>query len=436
MARLSVARVSMYQPDVRSTTTALAQLYAIAMPIMAFGELTLFGQVVIAADLVFVGLALSLLAERVVERAWPRGLTRAAVVGCALYALSFAVAALASSDPTRALRKGTSALYVAAVGVAFALVCEDGARRRAVLRAWRWGAVVVVGYAAVSLIAWLTGDPTDDPMGVLLRGWSDYTGSLPFERYRRPTATFLNFNMLSTYLGATVCVHFALDDDDEDEVAAGRVWRWALLAAVVALAIATVSPTLSGTALALAWLSTRDTSTTRARAVRAVAVCAAIAIFVSTWVSPRALSDGGGLAIGPRPLCWRAAFEAWTTSLRTFVVGNGPGLPVFEVHVLAGAGFMARLTDAHHVVLSVLVQAGLVGFAGLSAALAPIVRAARHAIPTREASALVVGAFTLWGIDGLTGSFEDTRHFWVFLGLASGALARHAITPRDAPFSE
>jgi len=412
----------MYQPRVRTTTTALAQLYAIAMPIMAFFELSLFGQVVIVADLVFVALGLTLVVERAALRAWPSGVTRAFLVGCALYVLSFAIAAWASSDPTRAFKKGTSALYVAAIGVVFALVCEDPARRRAVLRAWRVGAALVVGYAVVSLSAVSIGGAFFAENDPLVRGWSDYLGSLPIDGYRRPTATFLNFNMLSTYLGATACVHFALDDEERTRGST------LLFVGVLALALATLSPTLSGTEIALAWLATRDMSRERARAVRAFAVVVAIAIVASTLVSPRTIADGGGLAIGPRPLCWRAAFDAWTTSLRTFVVGNGPGITVFEVQALAGQGFTARLTDAHHVLLSILVQAGLVGALAFASVVAPLARGARRATLTRESTALVVGAFTLWGVDGLTGSFEDTRHFWVILGLTTGALSRQVTT--------
>lgn len=409
----------------RSTVTALAQLYLVALPWMAIGKLALFDQIVIFADLVFVPLALAVVIERFATRTMPARATLVFSAACTGYALAFVISALASFDPHRALAKSSSALYVAAIGVVFALFAEDHQRRQSLLRAWRVAAALVVAYAALALVAVLADGPE-----IFARGLSPYAGSLPTGTFRRPTASFLNFNMLCAYLTASTCVLVWLRDDARGESALARRATDALLVVVIVLALTTLSPTVGGLVLALALLAAhRVAHVWRRRAFVVVGVSIALAIFVSTWISPRALTHEGELALGPRPLCWQAAIDAWLASFRTFLVGNGPGIPVFEVHALAGAGFTARLTDAHHVFLSVGVQAGLLGVIALVVVLAVVARGAwRARVWERDGAAnerftFVVAAFVLWGYDGLTGSFEDTRHFWVVLGLASGALA-------------
>jgi hypothetical protein len=75
------------------------------------------------------------------------------------------------------------------------------------------------------------------------------------------------------------------------------------------------------------------------------------------------------------------------------------------------------------------------GIGALALVLATALRGARDVVTrTREGRALVVAVGTLWFYDGLTGSFEDTRHFWVLLGLLAGfrsALFRAAVRPRE-----
>ena len=93
---------------------------------------------------------------------------------------------------------------------------------------------------------------------------------------------------------------------------------------------------------------------------------------------------------------------------------------------MAPEGVLYRLTDAHNMLLNIAVQAGLVGLAGL---LLLIGYAARLSLPWRlepDQSNLVrlgLGLIFLNGLvyHGLFGSFEDSRHLWILLGLLIAA---------------
>jgi len=86
-----------------------------------------------------------------------------------------------------------------------------------------------------------------------------------------------------------------------------------------------------------------------------------------------------------------------------------------------------HVSDAHNVFLNVAAQAGLVGLAGLLMLMAYAMRLSRA-----NSVALVLGLTFLNGFayQGLTGSFEDTRHLWVLFGILIAA-ARLPLIRRD-----
>lgn len=81
------------------------------------------------------------------------------------------------------------------------------------------------------------------------------------------------------------------------------------------------------------------------------------------------------------------------------------------------------LTDAHNLFLSIAAQCGLIGLIGLAAIIAFVIaRMARPSIGNSLICFLLGAAFLdVFVYQGLGGSFEDTRHIWVLLGLFMAA---------------
>jgi putative inorganic carbon (hco3(-)) transporter len=122
----------------------------------------------------------------------------------------------------------------------------------------------------------------------------------------------------------------------------------------------------------------------------------------------------------------------WRSALDTFrqhpVLGRGVGTGVAAVEFVAPSGNRHFLTDAHNTALSVAGETGLVGlitFGGVAAFLLAglrplgLNRGPEAAVRTCLAVALVDALF----YQGLTGSFEDSRHLWALFGLVAAAKA-------------
>jgi O-antigen ligase len=121
----------------------------------------------------------------------------------------------------------------------------------------------------------------------------------------------------------------------------------------------------------------------------------------------------------PRLLIWTAALQTFSEN---FFFGNGLGLPVCRVLFQNTDGNFSLLTDAHNIFLSVAAQNGVFGLIAITAI---IIYFLRHLFPPKTPENFTTTAFTglnlaflsAFVFQGLTGSFEDTRHLWILIGL-------------------
>jgi O-antigen ligase len=92
---------------------------------------------------------------------------------------------------------------------------------------------------------------------------------------------------------------------------------------------------------------------------------------------------------------------------------------------LANPSGFEVLTDAHNVFLSIGAQCGIAGLAGLTALVAFVIARTpwRAGLQDQRLPQLLLGAafVNVFVYQGLGGSFEDTRHIWVLLGLFMAA---------------
>lgn len=384
---------------------------------------------VVLPDLIFAALLLAFMVE-IVSRgrnlSWDRGYWVLLIyVGCLVPSL------LATPDLARSLFKLTTQLYLISLALLTALLVQTEEQLRKALLAWLAATAVVV---AVS-IAGLATFPVA-PQNALIDYARFHFGTLPPGSYPRLSSTFLNANMACNYLSVSAIVLLAAR-------ACGWVPRGVfvtLLAGTMIAALATISPGLGGIALVLGlwlWLRRRDSPAPGPRLALFAGIAAALAFVVATAITPVLHATapflipvpGTDVIIAPsaRWMLWSGSFAEFA---RHPIVGHGIGIDATFVRYLDPSGNMQIQTDAHNVFLNIAAQCGLLGLAGLAVLLTWAVRLSSPWRPEGRIGAVRValglGFLGAFAYQGLGGSFEDTRHLWVLLGLliASARLSR------------
>ena len=380
---------------------------------------------IVLADLIFLALA-ACLAFEVASGRRRFGWNDAFSI-LAAYLLALVPSLLATPDLDRSTTKLASEAYLVGLTVSTLLIVQTVTMLRRVVLLWLWVTTALVVLAVSSLLAFWSFP------GSSLYAYSRFHfGTLPPGNYPRLALTFFNANMACNYLTVSLGLLF---------VAWQQAWltnkrAWLLIAGILVAACATLSPGLGGIALALAtgcWLM-RGSRTALLFGMLAALVfligSAATPIIHST--APFVVHLPGGLTLAPsgRGLIWTAALSEF---LHHPLVGHGIGIDSVSVLYADPSGGLQELTDAHNVILSVAAQAGLAGLAGLAILLGFVVRLTFSARDGgRDPVMLGLGLTFLNAFlyQGLTGSFEDTRHLWVLLGLIIAA-ARISVTRED-----
>lgn len=376
---------------------------------LAFAQptFTVLGQRAQASDLALpfaAALALGLALagrQRVVERLRA---ARRPVVALAAFAGVALTAAALGEGPLRA-GKLVGSLGLWLLPVLTLVVADDDVGLRRVTRGWLAGAFAcaLAGWAAVgAALAW--------PDAAWLRWALADQGTLPHGDYPRLQSTFLNPNMLCTYLTLTAGLTVGAVREGWLSARGG----WVLGALVAGAAAFTLSLGLGGLPLLAAALWVPATSR-RAAAARLGAGVLALAVFAAGWVT-----WAWPLRASARLLTWAGA---WDTFVAHPLLGVGWGAPTCLVRYADVSGRTLTLTDAHHLLLSVAAQAGVLGVLAVLALLWESLGALRGEGARPLAKAAAVSVAVVFGYQGLTGAYEDARHLWLALGLVWAASA-------------
>lgn len=364
----------------------------------------------IGADLLFLLLVSCAAVETLLGRRHLRWLPGYAAL--LTYLVALAPSLLATSDRDASLFKYATEFYlVGLAAVTLTLVDSEMALRRAIF-AWLAGTAVACVVGILGLAAFATGKAP------WLLDYSSYGfGSLPPGDYPRLSLTFFNANMACNYLTGSLALLLIAGSCGY----LGRVAWWSLLAGIVVASLSTISPGLGGLVLLAGtwvWLSRRDAPTLAWGALLvasgiAVLFVAALTMTVVPYPAPFVIHLPGGfnLYASARYMIWSSAIEQF---VRHPLLGVGIGIPPVDVHYPNPSGYDEELTDAHNTFLSIAAQTGIVGLIGLGAVLASVARRTRS---TRRVIVLGVTFLDLLAYQGLGGSYENTRHIWVLLGL-------------------
>lgn len=376
----------------------------------------------IVADLLFLLLAAAFAIEAAAGRRkalWLRGFGPLLI-----YVAALAPSLLATSDLAASLFKMATEFYLVGLAVLTALLVDNEAKLRRAVLAWLAATVILCLDGILGLASFATG------RAPWLLDYSTFGyGSLPPGDYPRLALTFFNANMACNYLTVSLALLFLASARGCIGIVPFRL----MLAGIVIAALSTVSPGLGGIALLAGWwlwMTHRTGSPWLGRLGLAAGLSIAVLFVLAQALTPVAHSTApfqlqlpGEIAIYPagRFLTWSAAWEQF---VRHPLLGVGLGIDPVAVRFAAPAGEQL-LTDAHNVFLSIAAQCGVVGLVGLAALIAyPAARTvSAQKIGRQAAPVLLLGAAFLDGFvyQGIGGSFEDTRHLWVLLGLLIAA---------------
>jgi len=339
------------------------------------------------------------------------------------YFAALALSALFSADPGRSAVKLATQAYLLSLPLLVLNLVPDPQAMRRLFLAWIAGAAVVtaLGVATLLLFPFLGWDS--------ILAWPlHHFGTLPPGNYPRLELTFLYPSILANYLAVALMLVLlcGLLGWIRPCVAKG------LAAAMAVVAFFALTPGFGAIVLMLAaWFARRWRRTRPVAAAASLMIGVGFALLalpvaaVTPIIHPTAPFvfnfDLAGvqvtLAPAVRMLTW---IDAWHRFLDSPLLGRGIGVNAAFVQFMTPEGDIATLTDAHNMFLNVAAQAGVLGLAGIVAILWFAVR--RALAPSSDVVFALALAFACsLGVQGLVGSFEDSRHLWLLFGLLLAA---------------
>lgn len=343
------------------------------------------------------------------------------------YFAAMALSLVNSGDPQRTAFKLLTQIYLLSLPVITFNLFRTMADLRRVFTWWLAGtaAVALLGVATLLLF------PVLGPNS-MLDGPLHHFGTLPPGPYPRLELTTGFPGMLANYLGTSLML-----------VLIGERLGWfsrrvaiVVGGAILVSALFALTHGFGGVLFMLAawfWYWTRDRRPVLARAALAVGLAMpflAVLLASVTALHPTApfLIHIPGLPVLAPAVRLMAWLEAVQNFLQAPLFGNGLGLDSVNVYMLTPYCDLnsSCVTDAHNTFLNVAAQAGVVGLAALGAVIWFVARQIKAPPPQSPRDVIVFGLAVAWiagiALQGLVGSFEDTRHLWLFLGLLLTAL--------------
>lgn len=336
----------------------------------------------------------------------------------AVYIGALALSALLSEAPRTSALKLAGEIYLAASAVlTFQLVADDEEMMRRTFLAWAGATLVTAVFGILAVVLFYAGFQTQETNPLL-----SHFGSLPAGGYPRIRSVFANANMMVNYLNIGVPLLTA---------AAYKGWlsrrrASGIAAAAVGTGFLALSPGFGGLMLSSSLWHFGFGRRAR-RLLLAAGIAGAIAFLSAALISPDTPNTDRGFTFAGRTFEPSVRVLVWQDSLRTIsdnpVVGRGVGIDPASVRYVTLSGDRQFLRDAHNMFLNVAGQSGAVGLAAFVLLLVYVgrglLRGSRSLDPVAAGLACAFAGAILF--QGLTGSFENARHFWILIGLAGAA---------------
>lgn len=341
----------------------------------------------------------------------------------AFYLFALFVSAIFSSDPRASLIKFSGEIYLAFLCVITFNFIDDLDDAKKLVLAWLAGTMFVLMVCLVTVGLFYL-----DRENALLRIFLNHYGTVPVGNYPRIKATFFHSNMLCNYLSVSLLL----------AALAGKAgwinsfFAKILIGLILLASFFTFSPGLGGIALSLGiiiWLFYKKKNRTLAK-TGLISGGLISAVFLALLVFAMQPHPTAPFVLrmpliekevypSSRVMVWSAAFETFKNN---FPTGVGLGEEVCRVRYLNPTGILEDLRDGHNTILNVSAQAGILGFISIFGIIFYFLKkslsfkkiSSESGVFYNCCAAAVLSAFIYQGVSG---SFEETRHLWVLFGL-------------------
>ncbi len=331
------------------------------------------------------------------------------------------VSAFFSTNPSASFIKLSGEVYLLCLAVLTFNLIRNLDELKYLIYAWLGGTffAVLAGFLALFLFYVI-------PENSLLPHLLFYHGTLPAGNYPRLKATFLNSNQFCNYLTASLMLALI-----------GEKLKWLnksvfylLTAGILIISLLTISPGLGGIALCLGlwfWFIFKEKNKTGFALFSFLAgVSIALVFLVVTAIAFQSHQTAPfviNLPFLDAKLFPSARLMVWIESFKTFtanpLVGVGLGENVCYVNFSDPSGNFQTLTDAHNVFLNIAAQSGLFGLTAFVAITIFLVRKTFSNFGEikilKFGCGLILVSCLLY--QGVSGSFENSRHIWVIIGV-------------------
>lgn len=343
----------------------------------------------------------------------------------AAYFTAMLISALFSGDLKTGLIKLIPVTYLLGLPVLAFNVIEDERDIKWTFYAWICGAILPLAVSVLTVAVFYI-----QPDNPFLKYTVYEYGAVPVGNYPRLNATFVSASMFCDYLSVTAVILLIAKRAGW----IGTQFFWPVFMLVLAGAAFTISSVMGGVVLVVGgwiWLTQRDKKPAFARTALVGSIAFAALFFAINFFAlqpyegaPYKINIPGiekDLYPSGRVLIWAEAINNFSKEPLT---GIGLGQPVGNVMYQNTDGSMSLLTDAHNIFLSVAAQCGIFGLAALIWLMVYFVRqGAELKQENLILNGLVLAFISAFIYQGLLGSFEDTRHLWVLMGMIAAARA-------------
>lgn len=257
-------------------------------------------------------------------------------------------------------------------------------------------------------------------------------GAVPVGNYPRLKSTFVSASMFCNYLSVSLAMLFVAKSAN---LIVNKIF-FPLIVVILICALFTFSSGLGGIALVLGiwfWAYFRDSKKRISHFFLLGTIFFAVSFSVMNLFALQPYSTApysinlpffnAILFPSPRLLVWTESLQTFS---QNFFFGKGLGLSVCEVLFENTDGNYSLLTDAHNIFISVAAQNGIFGLLAITAIIIYFLNCFfrtrfNEDFPSISLFGLRLAFLSAFVFQGLTGSFEDTRHLWILIGLIPSA---------------
>lgn len=352
----------------------------------------------------------------------------------AFYLFTLLISVIFSNDPRSSFLKFLGEVYLVFLTIIFFNFAENLERIKKLTLAWICGTSVVLLLGIFTIFLFYSGVENS-----FLNIFQNHYGTVPIGNYPRIKLTFFHSNMLCNYLSVSLLL----------TIAAGKMgwisgsFSKISIALILLIALFTFSPGLGGIALSLGifyWLHFKSKSCFSHAKISLTGGISIAGIFLILLIFAMQSHPDAPFVLripfiekevfaSSRIMVWSAAFETFRNN---FWNGIGLGEDVCRVRYLNPSGVLEDLRDGHNTILNVSAQSGILGFAAI---LAVKIYLAVKIFKFKNMNLHTGLLYNCFGIailsafiyQGLSGSYEETRHLWVLFGLflATDKLKEH-----------